>query len=232
MAPLRRSIFELIPKPLQPAVWRVVEAWRLAASAHRSELHTEMSGRRAFFRRAFKALAFNGIDGDYVEFGSCSGMTLALAHRESRRAKLRCKLWTFDSFRGFPAARVPADDHPAWRAHARPVTLEAFHRVCRLRSIPRSDYEVVAGFYADTLRAPATSDLPQNICLAYIDCDLYSSTRDVLAFLVPRLKHGMVIALDDYYCWSATQAAGERRALAEALGQSEVWHAETAENTL
>jgi O-methyltransferase len=37
----------------------------------------------------------------------------------------------------------------------------------------------------------------------------------VLEFLRARLKHGMVVAFDDYFCWSATQPSGERKALEE-----------------
>ena len=51
--------------------------------------------------------------------------------------------------------------------------------------------------------------------MAYIDCNLYSSTVTVLEFLAPRLKHGMIVAFDDYFCWSPTQVSGERFALHE-----------------
>jgi hypothetical protein len=69
----------------------------------------------------------------------------------------------------------------------------------------------------------AESDQPVNISLAYVDCDLYSSTKAVLNFLRPRLKHGMIIAFDDYFCWSDTQSAGEKRALLEFLNENENW---------
>jgi hypothetical protein len=36
-----------------------------------------------------------------------------------------------------------------------------------------------------------------------------------VAFLAPRLKHGMLIAFDDYFCWSTTQVSGERQAFLE-----------------
>ncbi|MBM3953669.1 MAG: hypothetical protein FJ309_03450 [Planctomycetes bacterium] len=52
---------------------------------------------------------------------------------------------------------------------------------------------------------------------------MYSSTMDVLRFLEPRLKHGMIIAFDDYFCWSATEAAGERRAAIEFFTASREW---------
>jgi hypothetical protein len=51
----------------------------------------------------------------------------------------------------------------------------------------------------------------------YIDCDLYSSTKTVMAFLGSRLKHGMIVALDDYYCYSATGISGERLACLDFL---------------
>ncbi len=190
-----------------------------------SEDAFEITRRQEFFRRAFKALSFNQIDGDYVEFGSWTGMTLFLAYHESRRHELRCKLWTFDSFEGFPPLEGPADDHPRWQAASNiglGVPLEKFHRICARNGIPSADYEVVPGYYRESLKK-GTANLPSNISLAYIDCDLYSSTRDVLDFLMPRMKHGMIIACDDYYCWSATQVAGERRALGEAFRDNAEW---------
>ena len=45
----------------------------------------------------------------------------------------------------------------------------------------------------------------------------------MLDFLLPRLKHGMIVAFDDYYCWSADQISGERRALLEFLEANTEW---------
>jgi hypothetical protein len=42
-------------------------------------------------------------------------------------------------------------------------------------------------------------------------------------FLLPRLKHGMIIAFDDYFCWSATQLSGERRAQLEFFSRDPRW---------
>ena len=67
-------------------------------------------------------------------------------------------------------------------------------------------------------------DQPVNIALAYLDCDLYSSTCEVLKFLLPRLKHGMIVAFDDYFCWSAERPSGERQAMLEYLGDNDRWH--------
>ena len=199
--------------------------WHRPAGKGRSTAieEQERHDRRVFFYRAFKALAFNRIDGDYAEFGSHQGITFTLAWLESRRHGHPAMLWAFDSFEGLPAPAAAADAHPAWRPGKLKTALPEFHAICRRNGIPTSDYRVVPGFYSQSLGALAAGDAPANIALAYIDCDLYSSTRDVLGFLMPRLKHGMILAFDDYFCWSPGRLSGERQAMLDCLGGHARW---------
>jgi hypothetical protein len=104
------------------------------------------------------------------------------------------------------------------------MSVEEFHHVCARDGVPRSAYEVVPGFYQDTIDRMAPTDRPVNIALAFIDCDMYSSTRSVLGFLMPRLKHGMIIAFDDYFCWTPTHLSGERRAMLDFFGDNPQWN--------
>jgi len=189
--------------------------------------------RLEFFRRAFIALGFNGIAGDYAEFGCYTGTTFNLAFHEYIKARehlsflnygFNRKLWAVDSFRGLPAPSDPKDDHPAWTKGTLSMSVDEFHGICARNGIPRDAYEVVPGYYDQTLRIDDTSPkLPQNIALAYIDCDLYSSVMTVLRYLRPRLKHGAIVALDDYFAYSATQASGARRAAIEFLASEKEW---------
>lgn len=183
----------------------------------------ERLGRQDFFAAAFKALRFNGIGGDYAEFGTAGGMTFALAYHEARRYGHGAKFWAFDSFAGFPPSADPAE-HPRWIPGKMKTGLDEFHAICARNGIPREAYEVVPGFYEQSLRALGPDGEPRDIALAYVDCDLYASTRAVLQFLRPRLKHGMLVAFDDYFCWSASQLAGERRALLELQAEDDRWH--------
>lgn len=183
----------------------------------------ERLGRQEFFYNAFKALRFNGIDGDYAEFGSWGGITIALAYGESRRHGHTARLWAFDSFQGLPTPSGVEDEHPEWRRGKMATNLEEFHAVCAANRIPRDVYSVVPGFYEDTLPQISPTDEPANIALAYVDCDLYSSTKTVLEFLRPRLKHGMIVAFDDYFCWSPSQASGERKAMLELVSEDVRW---------
>jgi len=179
--------------------------------------------RQRFFYSAFKALSFNGIDGDYAEFGSHGCNTFDLAHYEARRHRHPAKLWAFDSFRGLPPADLAEDQHPVWIEGTMKMSLDAFHKTCAARGIPRTAYNVVPGFYDETLPPLAAQGAPANLALVYVDCDLYSSTKTVLEFLRPRLKHGMIVAFDDYFCWSPTQISGERRAMLEAFENDPRW---------
>lgn len=183
----------------------------------------ESLGRKQLLYSAFKALKFNGIDGDYVEFGCCGGMTFAMAYHEAQRHKHPAKFWAFDSFQGLPAPKESQDAHPQWVENAMATSLEQFHQLCASRDIPRDAYAVVPGFYDQSLPALGDTQQPTNIALAYIDCDLYSSTKDVLQFLLPRLKHGMILAFDDYFCWSASQISGERLAFLDLLADHPDW---------
>ncbi len=183
----------------------------------------ERLARQEFFYNAFKALRFNGIEGDYAEFGSWGGMTFTLAYGESRRHGHTAKLWAFDSFQGLPSPRGAEDEHPEWRAGKMATNLEEFHAICVANGIPRDSYTVVPGFYEDTLPQRSPAEGPTDIALAYVDCDLYSSSKTVLEFLRPRLKHGMIVAFDDYFCWSPTQPSGERKALLELVAEDDIW---------
>lgn len=181
---------------------------------------------REFYFRAFKALAVNGISGDYAEFGVFMAGKWRLAHRFSRMAGQKRKFWGFDSFAGLPENDTDFPEHPNW-APGRMQNSEAeFHRICEANGIPRSDYELIPGFFSDTLENQPDDREPRNIALAFIDCDMYTSTVSVLKFLGPRLKHGMIIAFDDYWVWSEQEISGERKAFLEFQRHCPEWHFE------
>lgn len=178
----------------------------------------------AFFLDAFTALSVNGISGDYVEFGSMGGGSFVRAHEVLASVPTGRHLWAFDSFVGLPDTEEPLDAHPSFPPSVDPNGLDAFVARCDAHGIPRDDYTTVPGFYEETLPAIGADGDPGDVALAYIDCNLYSSTVTVLDFLAPRLKHGMILAFDDYFCWSAEEVSGERIALDEFLRAHPEWH--------
>lgn len=186
----------------------------------------EVLGKHTFFFNAWRALGFNGIAGDYAEFGSWGGATFMMSYTESRRQRSKAHLWAIDSFQGLPPQKSPEDQHPWWKPGTLKTSVEEFHAICVKNNIPRYAYTTIEGFYEDTLDKRTASKYPDDVALAYIDCDLYSSTVSVLGFLKTLLKHGMIIAFDDYFCWSASQLSGERRAFLEFSSENDDWHFE------
>jgi hypothetical protein len=188
----------------------------------------QLTGCASFFFDAFVSFMVNGISGDYVEFGSWGGNTFKVAYEEMRKAGQDRHMWAFDSFEGLPPAADDRDHHPGWRpgADIGQGGVDEFHRACAEHGIPRDAYTAVAGYYDDSLPPLGDAGAPADIALAYIDCNMYSSTVSVLRFLSPRLKHGMLIAFDDYFCWSPTRVSGERSAFHEFAKAHPQWHFE------
>ena len=58
----------------------------------------ELTEREKFLNYAFQALKFNGIDGDYAEFGCSGGHTFGFAYHQAKFNGYDTHLWAFDSF--------------------------------------------------------------------------------------------------------------------------------------
>ncbi len=179
-----------------------------------------------FFWHAFRALEMNQIDGDYVEFGVFKGRTWRTAFAAAAGMGYHCHFWAFDSFEGLPPKDPGTEEHDRWQPGALKNSRHNFEALCAQIGMRLDQYTIVPGFFEDSLVRIPPEGPPRNISLAYLDCDMYKSTREVLSFLVPRLKHGMIIAFDDYFIWSHDQLSGNRQAYLELLANHEKWHLE------
>ncbi|MBL6427650.1 MAG: methyltransferase [Maritimibacter sp.] len=168
-----------------------------------------------FLKKAFAAVQFNGIEGDYVEFGTGECFSFSVASRaNARSSRPQRKLWGFDSFEGLPEEESERDAHRAWVKGEMAIGIERFHRLCKRKGV--RNYELVPGFYDVSLPKLGADFLPRGkIAIAYVDCDLYSSTKCVLEFLRPRLQGGMILAFDDFFNFNHTGISGEKRAFSE-----------------
>jgi hypothetical protein len=149
---------------------------------------------------------------------------MRVAHDVLRLLPAERHMWAYDSFEGLPPATGPLDVHPAFAPGVAGEGLAGFVATLDEHGIPREDYTAVPGYFEHTLGPDAPVPLPTDIALAYVDCNMYSSTVTVLEFLAPRLKHGMILAFDDYFCWTADDVSGERVALDEFLADNPQWN--------
>jgi O-methyltransferase len=157
------------------------------------------------------------IDGDYAEFGIWTGRTFVEAWRIAAglgEAGPR-RFFAFDSFEGLPTAEG-IDDTGRWQPGEFTYPRTGFEARMHRARIPKDHVHIVQGFYDDTLSRPAEIPLDK-VAVAWIDCDLYSSTVPVLDYLTPRLSQGAVVLFDDWFCFKADPELGEQRACHEWL---------------
>jgi predicted O-methyltransferase YrrM len=121
-------------------------------------------------------------EGLFLEFGVYKGNSI------NRLAKIKPNVtfYGFDSFIGLP-------EH--WRPAAR---RGAFSTGGELPPV-RSNVKLIRGFYADTLPAFVAAHATKTISFMHVDCDLYSSTKTILAETKALLAPGTIIVFDEYF---------------------------------
>lgn len=132
-----------------------------------------------------------GIPGDVVELGSMTGMTAAVMQRTIKDFGADKKLYLYDSFEGLPpigekdgkCSLVPENfkTSPSY-------TIERFNDLGLEQPI------IVPGWFSDTL----PGKLPEKICFAHLDGDLYESIKQSIEAVYPRLPPGAIALIDDY----------------------------------
>ena len=145
------------------------------------------------------------IDGDVAEFGVYKGHTAAAIDRVLSQTNSDKQLYLFDSFAGMP--EITHDLDRAWDQG------ELAAPVKHVRDLFSGSPQVhiVPGFFSETL--PDYADLRFSFC--HVDADLYSSTKECITYIIPRLSPGGVIVFDDYG-FRATK--GAKAAIEECLG--------------
>lgn len=150
--------------------------------------------------------------GDYLEFGVWQGRTFAAACFLARERNLDMQFWAFDSFEGLPASEGE------FHAGAYAANRDLFLRNVKKCTGSIAGIHVVEGWFSETLsnRNPALNDV-RKAAVAWVDCDLYASTKPVLEFLTSRLEDGSLILFDDWFSFKGRSDCGEQKACNEWL---------------
>jgi O-methyltransferase len=171
--------------------------------------------------QCFEFCKINEIKGDYFEFGVWRGKTFDYARTMARRYSYGPLVFRgFDSFQGLP--QVPDRSHEIWSEGQFTCSRIEFEEILRKKGFQTDDYALVEGFYAQSLTPALSEQLRQKgvkASIIYVDCDLYESTRDVLAFIPPFLQQGTILCFDDFYNYRGRSDEGEQRAFKEFCAQ-------------
>lgn len=161
----------------------------LAFSPTRSGISTTIEQRINLYHLVSQSLAYN-VPGDLVEVGCNEGQSSVLIAEIMNRYNAKKALHVYDSFEGLPS--TGPHDGSSYKAKdlyaSENRLIENFTRY-RL-AIPT----IHKGWFQDTL----PRELPDRVCFAHLDGDLYESIAVSLEYVYPRLSSGAICLIDDY----------------------------------
>jgi len=163
------------------------------------------------------ALRTINITGHVMEFGVYQGNTLKIISDYFSNQTV----WGFDSFEGLPEpwflkSKVGSrrSQHPVGKFALGQEELQVV-----VNQFAKRKVKLVPGWFNQTI-GPWMNDNPGVVSFLHIDCDLYSSTLDILNLLNDRIVPGFVIVFDEMYPWNDVEQydlweQGKFRALGE-----------------
>ena len=131
------------------------------------------------------------MEGSILEFGIFEGWSLSEMVLHCRKNQMYHRFYGFDGFQG-----MPETDH-IWSKGDGLSTYENTNFLLSQKLSRLDEVMLVPGFFKATL----TAELQQAILkavLIHVDCDLYSSTVEVLLFCKPLIQKGTFVIFDEY----------------------------------
>lgn len=131
------------------------------------------------------------IPGEVVELGCFEGITSILMQKTLDQFHSKKRIHVYDSFQGLPEKQaedgnVPFTKGKFWSPKSRLIRNFSDHDT----KLPK----IHTGWFKNTL----PKGLPDTICFAHLDGDLYSSITESLTYVYPRLAKGAIVIIDDY----------------------------------
>ena len=209
----------LLNKRLKPFL-RTIYLWSptfLSALVY-SALRSTGDPRLVHFEKAFETLRSSSTEGDYLEFGVYQGSSFIMASRLARKYRNdTMRFFAFDSFEGLPGSEGSAFQLGEFRC-----SRTMFSKIVEKGGVDMERVRIVEGLYSDSLTDAVKKDHDlTRASIVHVDCDLYSSTKEVLGFVEDLLYPGSVIIFDDWHAFEGnsnseeSERFGERRAFQE-----------------
>ncbi len=193
----------------------------------------------SLIEKAAWLIASDKIDGDYLEFGVFQGGAFIEAYCTLKRvfnqrindiapnstatdASERQAIWdrmrffAFDSFEGLPELQGIDKNTRDFAKGQYAAAMDQFLTNVDGGGVSAERVVCVPGWFDQTC-VPSTVDKykMRKAAVVWIDCDLYHSTKTVLAFLTPLLQDGTILIFDDWYSFRGNPDLGEQRAMTE-----------------
>jgi len=161
----------------------------MSLSPTRSGISTNIEQRVNMYHLVSQVIAYN-VFGDLVEVGCNEGQSAVLITTVLHSYGSPKRLHVYDSFEGLPS--IGGEDGSSYKEGDLATSEEVLRHNFRLHGLELP--EIHKGWFAHTL----PGGLPEKICFAHLDGDLYDSIMTSLQHVYPRLSSGAVCLIDDY----------------------------------
>ena len=137
----------------------------------------------------------------FLEFGVFKGNSILEYYSAYQENKIEHFFFGFDAFKGLPEENL--DPYTPWKTGD--FNLDG---VINPKLLNKEGLEIVPGWFSDTLNCKTLEKFGEKKAgLIHIDCDIYTSTLQVLEFIVENelLVDGTLIVYDDWGAWKQAQ---------------------------
>jgi O-methyltransferase len=186
------------------------------------------------------------VEGDIFDFGTAFGfscLTMARAmgcYRQMYSGYTKAhgtpqkNLYLLDSFQGLPEPDHPVDvaspnvSSGRWQKGTfTSLSKEELFAVCST-AYDADKIKIVEGWFSESLK---TLPSETKIAMAHIDCDIYSSSIEVLDYIFGHnhVSDGCCIFFDDWNCNRASPKFGQRRAWQEVVDKYNIRFSDSGE---
>jgi O-methyltransferase len=182
-------------------------------------------------------IAWNQVEGDYLEFGVFRGGSFSAAFLAIERQRrivtaempksaafvqwlaAKPRYFAFDSFAGLPPGEAARQTDYVPGAFA--CSEDEFRANVKADGVDMVRVVTVPGMY-DTSLVPSVKSNHQlkQAAMVFIDCDLYESTLPVLDFITDLVGQGTIITFHDWFRFKGSPDQGEQRACREWLARN------------
>lgn len=208
---MKESIKNLI-RPIRRLLTKIL----IEPSELNAHISTRLWTETNAFRWAAAYIVKNQIKGDYLEFGVWKGNSfvesfnqitnysntfykVGMKSKQQSNPFLNIKYHAFDSFEGLPDSDSEKNPIQYFGGNYKAED-NLFLDNIRAAGVDMSRVTVTKGWFNESLNKGAAEKIGlSDIAIAYIDCDLYESTVDIMDFIVPYLNTGTVLVFDDWF---------------------------------
>lgn len=137
----------------------------------------------------------------FLEFGVFKGNSILEYYSAYLENNINPVFFGFDAFQGLPEEKL--DPHTPWKTGDFNLS-----GVINPELLNKDGLEIVPGWFSDTLNDQTKNKFGNKKAgLVHIDCDIYTSTLEVLEFLATNnlLVDGTLIVYDDWGAWKQAQ---------------------------